>query len=197
GRPCAATASGRSASCWRTGASTTRPTANPGTSTGSSQRSAWPGTRTSASGSSPVGSGAGSTWPSASSAARNCCSSTNPRSGSTRKPAATSTTWCTSSPTRTPPSCPPPTTWPKPRSWPDRILILAGGRIVANGSAEQLSRQIAAASEIKWTIDGQRYVHSAEDATGFVRELLAQHGEAVTDLEVRRATLEDTYLALV
>ena len=79
----------------------------------------------------------------------------------------------------------------------DRILILAGGRIVANGSAEQLSRQIAAASEIKWTIDGQRYVHSAEDATGFVRELLAQHGEAVTDLEVRRATLEDTYLALV
>ncbi|MDA3627391.1 ABC transporter ATP-binding protein [Saccharopolyspora sp. WRP15-2] len=79
----------------------------------------------------------------------------------------------------------------------DRILILAGGRIVADGSADQLSRQVASDSEIKWSVDGQRYVHSAADATGFVRELLAQHGEAVTDLEVRRATLEDTYMALV
>ncbi|RKT83501.1 ABC-2 type transport system ATP-binding protein [Saccharopolyspora antimicrobica] len=79
----------------------------------------------------------------------------------------------------------------------DRILILAGGRIVADGSAEQLSRQIAADSEIKWSVDGQRYVHSAANATGFVRELFAQHGDAVADLEVRRATLEDTYMALV
>ncbi|WP_246471224.1 ABC transporter ATP-binding protein [Saccharopolyspora phatthalungensis] len=79
----------------------------------------------------------------------------------------------------------------------DRILILAGGRIVADGSADQLSRQVAAESEVKWTRDGQRFVHSAADATRFVRDLFAQHGDAISDLEVRRATLEDTYMAMV
>ncbi|PKW14256.1 ABC-2 type transport system ATP-binding protein [Saccharopolyspora spinosa] len=79
----------------------------------------------------------------------------------------------------------------------DRILILAGGRIVADGSADELSRQVAAESEVKWTRDGQRYVHSAADATRFVRDLFAQHGDEITELEVRRATLEDTYMAMV
>ncbi|WP_229679801.1 ABC transporter ATP-binding protein [Saccharopolyspora thermophila] len=79
----------------------------------------------------------------------------------------------------------------------DRIVILAGGRIVADGSADALSRQVAADSEVKWTLDGQRFVHSTADATRFVRELLTQHGDAVSELEVRRATLEDTYMALV
>jgi ABC-2 type transport system ATP-binding protein len=79
----------------------------------------------------------------------------------------------------------------------DRILILAGGRIVANGSAEQLARQVAGKAEVRWSIDGEHFVHAAHDATGFVRELFAQHGEDVVDLEVRRATLEDTYMAMV
>ena len=35
------------------------------------------------------------------------------------------------------------------------------------------------------------------DSTGYVRELFAEHGKAVDDLEVRRASLEDVYLALV
>ncbi len=49
---------------------------------------------------------------------------------------------------------------------------------------------------MKWTRDGERFVHSAADATTFVRELLAQYGD-VHDLEVRRASLEDAYLTLV
>jgi ABC-2 type transport system ATP-binding protein len=79
----------------------------------------------------------------------------------------------------------------------DRILILAGGKIVANGSADELSRQVAGRTEVKWSLGGERFVHAAEDATAFVRELFAQHGERVADLEVRRATLEDTYMAMV
>jgi ABC-2 type transport system ATP-binding protein len=79
----------------------------------------------------------------------------------------------------------------------DRILILAGGRIVADGSADELSRQVAGRTEVKWSLDGERFVHSAEDGTAFVRELFAEHGERVAELEVRRATLEDTYLAMV
>jgi len=78
----------------------------------------------------------------------------------------------------------------------DRVVILAGGRIVADDSAEGLSRRVAGEAEVKWTRDGERFVHSAADATEFVRELLAQHDD-VHDLEVRRASLEDAYLTLV
>jgi ABC-2 type transport system ATP-binding protein len=79
----------------------------------------------------------------------------------------------------------------------DRILILARGRIVASGSADELSRQVAGESEVRWTQDGRRFVHSDADATKFVRELFHQHGEAIGDLEVRRASLEETYMKLV
>ncbi|MCY1140381.1 ABC transporter ATP-binding protein [Actinoplanes sp. Pm04-4] len=79
----------------------------------------------------------------------------------------------------------------------DRILVLSGGRIIADGSADELSRRVAGESEIRWTRDGQRFVHSAANPTPFVRELLLQHGDDVTELEVRRNSLEDTYMRLV
>lgn len=80
----------------------------------------------------------------------------------------------------------------------DRILILDQGTIVADGSAESLAAKLAAGAEVRWTVDGERHVHatSGGDPTPFVRELLT--GEPrVADLEVRRASLEDTYMALV
>lgn len=79
----------------------------------------------------------------------------------------------------------------------DRILVLAGGRIVADGSADELTRQVAGRAEVRWSRDGQRFVHAADDATAFVRGLFAQHGDEIADLEVRRASLEDTYVQLV
>ncbi|MEV7550930.1 ABC transporter ATP-binding protein [Amycolatopsis sp. NPDC089917] len=79
----------------------------------------------------------------------------------------------------------------------DRILILNHGRIVADGSADALSRQIAGEAEVRWTLDGQRFVHSTTESTKYVHELFKQHGDAVDDLEVRRASLEDTYMTLV
>jgi ABC-2 type transport system ATP-binding protein len=79
----------------------------------------------------------------------------------------------------------------------DRILILAGGSIIANGSADALARRMATNAEVKWTRDGQRFVHAPDDATRFVRELFGQYGEAISDLEVRRASLEDAYMSLV
>lgn len=79
----------------------------------------------------------------------------------------------------------------------DRILILAGGRIVADGSAAQLARQVAGRTEVRWSRAGEHFVHAAEGATQFVRELFAQYGDEIADLEVRRATLEDSYMALV
>ncbi|MGW5055682.1 ABC transporter ATP-binding protein [Actinokineospora sp. NPDC004072] len=79
----------------------------------------------------------------------------------------------------------------------DRILILVKGRIVANGSAEQLAKAVEGKAEVRWTRAGERFVHSTDDATEYVRTLLAEPGEPVTDLEVRRTSLEDTYMAMV
>jgi ABC-2 type transport system ATP-binding protein len=79
----------------------------------------------------------------------------------------------------------------------DRILILAGGRIIASGSADGLARRISADAEVRWSHDGERFVHATPDATRFIRGLFDQYGDAIADLEVRRASLEDTYMTLV
>lgn len=79
----------------------------------------------------------------------------------------------------------------------DRILILAGGTIVADGSADELALRVAGESEVRWRHGDQRFVRSTPDATAFVKELLAGDAEQIFDLEVRRAILEDTYLTMV
>jgi ABC-2 type transport system ATP-binding protein len=80
----------------------------------------------------------------------------------------------------------------------DRILVLDGGTIVANGSAEQLARELTTQAEVRWMSEGRRHVHAVTegDPTQFVRELLA-HEPGATELEVKRASLEDTYMSLV
>src|SRR5258707_58578 len=55
----------------------------------------------------------------------------------------------------------------------DRIIILTAGRIIANGTSDELSRQIAGEDEVRWTHDGQRCTHSTPDSTKFARELFA------------------------
>ncbi|MFA9429015.1 ABC transporter ATP-binding protein [Egicoccus sp. AB-alg2] len=79
----------------------------------------------------------------------------------------------------------------------DRIVILNQGRIVADGSAEALARQVERNSEVRWREDGTLQVHATADVTAFVRELFARGGERIGDLDIRRATLEDTYVEMV
>ena len=78
-----------------------------------------------------------------------------------------------------------------------RILVLAAGRIIASGTTAQLTELIAGEDEVRWSVDGQPFRTSTADSTAFVRQLFATYGEAVRELEVRRASLEDTYLTLV
>ncbi|MCA0437816.1 MAG: ABC transporter ATP-binding protein [Actinobacteria bacterium] len=78
-----------------------------------------------------------------------------------------------------------------------RIAILVSGRIIACGTRAELTAQIAGTDHVAYTLAGQRHQHAVTDATGFTRELLATHGAAVTELEVRPASLEDTYLTYV
>jgi ABC-2 type transport system ATP-binding protein len=79
----------------------------------------------------------------------------------------------------------------------DRIVVLDGGRIVADGTAEELAHRIAGEDEVRWTLAGRPHVRSVRESTKFVHDLFRRHGDAITDLEVRRASLEDTYLSLV
>ncbi|KAA9166508.1 ABC transporter ATP-binding protein [Amycolatopsis acidicola] len=78
-----------------------------------------------------------------------------------------------------------------------RIVLLAGGRIIADGSAAELARRAGAAGEVRWTRDGRQFRESTPRPARLVHRLYAEYGADITELEVRRATLEQTYLTLV
>ncbi|HWI30867.1 MAG TPA: ABC transporter ATP-binding protein [Microbacterium sp.] len=78
-----------------------------------------------------------------------------------------------------------------------RVAVLARGEIIADGTPLQLARQIAGEDEVRWSEDGIPHTRSVADSTAFVRELFRRHGDAISALEVRRSSLEQTYLALV
>ncbi|WP_054055714.1 ABC transporter ATP-binding protein [Alloactinosynnema sp. L-07] len=79
----------------------------------------------------------------------------------------------------------------------DRIVILTKGRIVADGTAEELARLVETGAEVKWILDGTRHSQRTDTPTRFVRDLFDRHGDTVSGLEVHRPTLEDTYLTMV
>ncbi|RCG26885.1 ABC transporter ATP-binding protein [Sphaerisporangium album] len=79
----------------------------------------------------------------------------------------------------------------------DRIVLLAGGEIVADGTAAELAARFSGKAEVRYSRDGEFFTESVQDATGYVRELFARHGEAIGDLEVRRVSLSEVYLAMV
>lgn len=66
-----------------------------------------------------------------------------------------------------------------------------------DGTEDELARRVTSQAEVRWTRGGKRFVHATSDATAYVRQLLDEPGDEVLDLEVRRATLEDTYITMV
>ncbi|NEB02724.1 ABC transporter ATP-binding protein [Streptomyces sp. SID13726] len=80
----------------------------------------------------------------------------------------------------------------------DRIAMLVGGRIRASGTPADLARRAAARAEVRWTADdGTPRRERTEDPSRLVWELHRRADGPIPDLEVRRPTLEDTYLHMV
>ncbi len=79
----------------------------------------------------------------------------------------------------------------------DRVVVLAGGRIVADDTVDGLSQRVEGEAQVRWRLGAERHTESVPDATAFVRKLFDEYGDEVGDLEVRRASLEDAYISLV
>ncbi|MFF5786027.1 ABC transporter ATP-binding protein [Streptomyces sp. NPDC012693] len=80
----------------------------------------------------------------------------------------------------------------------DRIAMLVGGRIRDCGTPAELARRAAAQAEVRWTADdGTPRRERTEDPSRLVWELHRHADGPIADLEVRRPTLEDTYLHMV
>ncbi|MFG1605283.1 ABC transporter ATP-binding protein [Actinoplanes sp. NPDC049265] len=74
-----------------------------------------------------------------------------------------------------------------------RIVVLIGGRIVADGTVASLTGR----DEVRWTVAGEHFSRFTDGSTRLVHNLFREYGDDLADLEVRRASLEDAYLALV
>ncbi|MFF2811491.1 ABC transporter ATP-binding protein [Streptomyces sp. NPDC058000] len=80
----------------------------------------------------------------------------------------------------------------------DRIAMLVDGRIRACGTPAELARRAAARAEVRWTASDGRPCHErTADPSRLVWELHREAAGPIADLEVRRPTLEDTYLHMV
>ncbi|WP_280695739.1 ABC transporter ATP-binding protein [Kitasatospora sp. GP82] len=80
----------------------------------------------------------------------------------------------------------------------DRIGILQAGRLTAVGTLDELAAAARARSEVRWTDhDGSPRRQLTADPSHAVWELHQQYGGPIPGLEVRRPTLEDTYLGMV
>ncbi|WP_203687260.1 ABC transporter ATP-binding protein [Streptomyces sp. SID14515] len=80
----------------------------------------------------------------------------------------------------------------------DRIAMLVGGRIRACGTPSELARRAAARAEVRWTAaDGTPHRRRTEDPSELVWQLHRDADGPIPGLEVRRPTLEDTYLHMV
>ncbi|GAA2375042.1 ABC transporter ATP-binding protein [Streptomyces carpaticus] len=80
----------------------------------------------------------------------------------------------------------------------DRIAMLVGGRVRAVGTPAELARRAAARAEVRWTDrDGTPRRERTADPSRLVWELHRDAAGPIPGLEVRRPTLEDTYLHMV
>ncbi|MEU5996076.1 ABC transporter ATP-binding protein [Spirillospora sp. NPDC047418] len=79
----------------------------------------------------------------------------------------------------------------------DRIAILVDGAVRVCGTSSGLASVVQAASEVRWLEDGVPRAERTSDPSRLAFELHRRFGGPVPGLEVRRPSLEQSYLDLV
>jgi ABC-2 type transport system ATP-binding protein len=79
----------------------------------------------------------------------------------------------------------------------DRVVVLSGGRIVADSPPNELGGRDRAASIVRWMEGGQVRSEATATPSALVAQLMERFGGEVPDLTVARPSLEDAYLALI
>jgi ABC-2 type transport system ATP-binding protein len=79
----------------------------------------------------------------------------------------------------------------------DRVAVIARGRIVACDAPAVIGDRAAAQAIVSWIEDGKTRVEHTAEPTRLIGEIAARSGGEIAGLEVRRPTLEDTYLSLL
>ena len=77
----------------------------------------------------------------------------------------------------------------------DRILILAAGRSSPTAPPTRFPEDVTDGARSGGPCDGNATSTPPSTPPGSCRDLFGQHGDAVAELEVRRASLEDAYMA--
>ncbi|HEX6389112.1 MAG TPA: ABC transporter ATP-binding protein, partial [Solirubrobacteraceae bacterium] len=82
----------------------------------------------------------------------------------------------------------------------DRVAVLARGRIVAEGTPDELRARVAVPAKVRYTLHGEQVVVSTADAAATAHEITTwarAHGHTLHGFAVEQPTLEDAYLELI
>ena len=80
----------------------------------------------------------------------------------------------------------------------DRVGVIAGGRLIAVDTPQQLGQRDSALATVSWrTADGVWESTQSATPTAVVTDLAARFGGEVPGLTVTRPTLEDIYLEMI
>ena len=79
----------------------------------------------------------------------------------------------------------------------DRVGVIARGVILDVDRVDQLGPTVLRTPIVRWREGGQLVERRTDEPTALVMSLAEQHGGAVPELEVRRPSLEDVYLAMI
>ncbi|MER5318603.1 ABC transporter ATP-binding protein [Streptosporangium roseum] len=79
----------------------------------------------------------------------------------------------------------------------DRVAVVAGGLIVAEGEPKTLGGRATAKARVSWSDEGERRTLETDTPTRTVLELTRRFDGEVPELTVTRPSLEDVYLKLI
>jgi ABC-2 type transport system ATP-binding protein len=78
----------------------------------------------------------------------------------------------------------------------DRVAVIAGGRVVAIDSPQNLIEHVSTAATVRWKRGDEVHVEETDHPTDLIRQR-SKDGEELAELTVSRPTLEDAYLQLI